>query len=80
MANEKKTDAQNLLSTGPQPGEFYRHYKGGEYEIVLRSVKEDTLEQLVSYRSIRYGGAWTRTLENFTELVNGKPRFEFQSA
>jgi hypothetical protein len=74
--HDDKDGAQELLATGPQPGERYRYYKGGEYEVVCRSVREDTLEQLVTYRSAARGGVWTRTLENFFESVNGRPRFE----
>lgn len=72
---DKGALAQELLTTGPQPGQVYEHYKGDRYEVVCRSVKEDTLEQLVSYRSLKYGYVWTRTLENWQEAVNGRPRF-----
>ncbi len=66
---DEKEFAQTRLGQGPQPGERYRHYKGGEYVIVCRSVDEATLEQLVTYRSLAKGGTWTRTLRNFTEAV-----------
>ncbi len=62
-------EAQSRCQHGPQPGEAYTHYRGGHYVIVARSVKEDTLEQLVTYRSSTYGYVWTRTLENFEEWV-----------
>lgn len=58
----------------PQPGETYRHFKGGLYEIVARSLREDTLEPLVTYRSLEDGECWTRTLENFNGSVT-KPRW-----
>lgn len=77
-----KDKAQRLLSTGPQPGELYTHYKGGRYEVVCRSVDEGTLEQLVTYKSLNNGGFWTRTVANFTQLGDGTdwpvdvPRFQ----
>ena len=66
---DPKDAAQAHLLSGPQPGEHYRHWKGGLYVVVARSVQEDTLEQLVTYRSLAKGGTWTRTLANFTERV-----------
>ncbi len=69
--NDKDMAQLRILQdgVGPQPEQRYRHYKGGEYEIVCRSVKEDTLEQLVTYRSLLKGGTWTRTLDNFLQHV-----------
>ncbi len=53
----------------------YTHYKGGKYEIRALSLKEDTLEPLVTYQSLAYGYCWTRTLNNFLEEVGGVLRF-----
>jgi hypothetical protein len=73
--DELKDLAQRQAAGGPQPGEVYRHYKGGIYSIVARSIQEDTLEPLVTYHSNLKGTNWTRTLANFTETVDwgGKP-------
>lgn len=76
--------AQKACDLGPQPGERYRHYKGGEYVVIDRAVDEPTLTPLVVYLSIARGGKWVRTAENFTQRVDehgepsptGKPRFE----
>ena len=75
--DDLKDMAQRQAIGGPQPGEVYRHYKGGIYSIVARSIKEDTLEPLVTYHSNAKGTNWTRTLENFTEVVDAAigPRF-----
>ena len=35
------------------------------------------MEEVVHYFSIVRCTRWTRTLENFFELVEGKPRFEY---
>jgi hypothetical protein len=67
--DDLKDLAQRQATGGPQPGEVYRHYKGGIYSIVARAVKEDTLEPLVIYHSNKKGTNWARTLANFTELV-----------
>lgn len=46
-------------------GERYRHYKGGEYEIVCVSVDEPTHKTLVTYKSLKDDRVWTRSLETF---------------
>lgn len=51
------------------PGQVYRHYKGGLYVIVAVSIKEDTLEPMVTYRSNKRGTCWARTLANFSDKV-----------
>ena len=68
---------QNML----QPGK-YRHYKGGEYEVLFVARHSETEEQLVVYRTL-YGDRdhWVRPLAMFTETVEVEgrevPRFEF---
>ena len=60
----------------------YRHYKGGEYEIIGIAKHSDTMEELVVYRSL-YGESqvWARPLIEFMGEVevDGKitPRFVF---
>ncbi len=59
----------------------YRHYKGGEYEVLGVVRHSETLEALVLYRAL-YGamGLWVRPAAMFSEQieVNGqsRPRFE----
>lgn len=59
----------------------YRHYKGGEYEIVGVAKHSETGEELVIYRAL-YGEKkiWARPLAMFLEEVEveGKkmPRFK----
>ena len=38
--DEMKDLAQRQTTGGPQPGEVWRHYKGGFYVIVARSLQE----------------------------------------
>ncbi|MBX3621034.1 MAG: DUF1653 domain-containing protein [Rhizobacter sp.] len=59
----------------------YRHYKGGEYELVGVARHSETLEPLVVYRPLyNSSGLWVRPHEMFfgQVLVNGAwcPRFE----
>ena len=58
----------------------YRHYKGGEYEVVSVARHSETLEPLVVYRPLYNDtGLWVRPLSMFVEevTVNGErvPRF-----
>lgn len=62
----------------------YRHYKGGEYEVIDLVRHSETEELLVLYRPL-YGemNLWVRPLTMFTESVEvaGKtvPRFAYLS-
>ncbi len=62
-----------------QPGR-YRHYKGGEYQVLGIARHSETDEELVVYRPL-YGeqGLWVRPLAMFLESVHTEqglqPRF-----
>lgn len=63
-----------------EPGR-YRHFKGGEYEVLAVATHSETHEPLVVYRPLYgAGGWWVRPLGMFLEAVahEGKtvPRFE----
>lgn len=53
----------------PKPGR-YRHYKGGEYEVVQLARHSETLAPVVVYRAL-YGerGLWVRPAEMWNEMV-----------
>ena len=58
----------------------YRHYKGGEYEVIGVARHSETEELLVVYRPLYGEGAlWVRPLQMFKEsvIVDGRevPRF-----
>ncbi len=61
----------------------YRHYKGGEYEVIELACDEATYEWLVVYRALYDTGEapsiWVRTYANFTETVDvdGLPTLRF---
>mgnify|MGYP002622418624 CR=1 FL=1 len=67
-----------------RPGR-YRHYKGGEYEVIGVARHSETLEPLVVYRPL-YGASelWVRPHAMFFEeiVVDGRrqPRFAFLGA
>ena len=58
----------------------YRHYKGGEYEVVGVARHSETLEPLVIYRPLNnQAGLWVRPYAMFFEHVEidgrSQPRF-----
>jgi hypothetical protein len=64
-----------------RPGR-YRHFKGGEYEVLGVARHSETDEALVVYRPLYgAGGLWVRPLANFRETVttDGRdvPRFQY---
>lgn len=65
----------------PKPGR-YRHFKGGEYEVLGAARHSETEELLVVYRPL-YGERrlWVRPLAMFTETVEHEgarqPRFAY---
>jgi hypothetical protein len=59
----------------PVPGR-YRHYKGGEYEVIGVARHSETDERVVVYRPLYNAtGLWVRPVAMFAEtvLVNGQP-------
>ena len=59
----------------------YRHYKGGEYEVIGVARHSESLEPLVVYRPLYNDtGWWVRPFEMFTGTVEvdgiARPRFE----
>lgn len=57
-----------------KPGK-YRHFKGGEYELLGIASHSETLESMVVYRAL-YGecGLWVRPVEMWNEIVE-KPEY-----
>ena len=53
----------------PKPGK-YRHFKGGEYELVAIATHSETLEPMVVYRALYGdGGLWVRPASMWIEPV-----------
>ena len=48
----------------------YRHFKGGEYEVIGIARHSETLEDMVVYRALYgEGGLWVRPLSMWEETV-----------
>lgn len=57
------------MASDLQPGR-YRHYKGGEYDVLGVATHSETEEPLVVYRPLYgEGGLWVRPLAMFVETV-----------
>ena len=58
----------------------YRHFKGGEYEVVCTATHSETMEKMVVYRAL-YGerGMWVRPASMWNETVvrDGKEYLRF---
>ena len=53
-----------------KPGK-YRHFKGGEYELIGIAKHSETLEPMVVYRALYgEGGLWVRPASMWTETVD----------
>lgn len=63
-----------------KPGR-YRHYKGGEYELVAVVRHSESFEPLVLYRPLHNEtGLWVRPFAMFFETIelDGQPRPRFE--
>ena len=70
----------DLPALPPTPAGRYRHYKGGEYEVLGAARHSETLEALVVYRPLASdSGWWVRPHAMFfgTVEIEGvlRPRF-----
>lgn len=52
-----------------KPG-CYRHFKGGEYEVLGTAKHSETLEEMVVYRALYgEGGLWVRPAAMWSEMI-----------
>jgi hypothetical protein len=61
----------------------YRHFKGGEYDVLMEALCSETHDKMVVYKSVQTGRIWTRSRDRWDELVTNPldpttkvPRFE----
>lgn len=57
----------------PEPGETWRHYKGGTYCVVCRAIDTVTLNVVVVYERLHQGrvdGVWVRPVGEFMGWVD----------
>ena len=77
MTSPTDDDLPPLIETPPGR---YRHYKGGEYEVLGTVRHSETLEPMTLYRAL-YGaqGLWVRPAAMFGESVeiDGRPQPRF---
>ena len=80
MTDRMPTDADLPPLITTPPGR-YRHYKGGEYQVLDTVRHSETLEPLTLYRALYgAGGLWVRPAAMFNESVqiDGQPRPRFE--
>jgi len=75
----------DLTPLSPTPRGRYRHYKGGEYEVMGVARHSETLEPLVVYRPLyNDSGWWVRPHSSFFGAIeiDGRtmPRFTLVAA
>ena len=66
-----------LTRNVPSPKQYYRHFKGGTYEVLHIGYSTDDGQQMVIYQS---GSCyvWVRPVKEFLEILpDGTPRFVF---
>lgn len=56
---------------------FYKHFKGGIYEVIGTSTHSETKEELVIYKDA-FGKLWSRPVEMFSEYGNFIPELRAQ--
>ena len=64
-----------------RPGK-YKHFKGGEYELLFLARNSETMEEMVVYRALYgEGGIWVRPAAMWNETVEKPdyygPRFRY---
>lgn len=74
-------DKKSTQRVDVKPG-LYRHFKGGDYEVIGIALHSETLEVMVIYKALYGQGlTWVRPRAMFLETVmhNGQkvPRFTF---
>lgn len=74
-------DKKSTKQVEVRPG-LYRHFKGGDYEVIGIALHSETLEVMVIYKALYGQGlTWVRPRVMFLETVmhNGQkvPRFTF---
>ena len=61
---------EDKAEEGVQPGQKYRYFKGGEYEVTGLAKHSESGEELVIYRSVQQPDVvWARPYSMFTETV-----------
>ena len=75
IANKNEIAAEDH-DTEIIPGAKYRHFKGGEYELIDVARHSETNEELVVYRSLADGKVWARPKTMFVDKAGDVRKFE----
>ena len=70
-SDDTVSDAETEIVKGAK----YRHFKGGEYELIDVACHSETNEELVIYRSLSSGQVWARPKTMFTGKAGDVRRF-----
>lgn len=72
------SDEANRPDTNVDIGQWYRHYKGGLYQVLMEVTHEGDKEPMVIYRAGN-GTLWARFKRNFHEQIeiDGEQRWRF---
>ena len=62
----------------PLPGQIFKHYKGGYYEVITMAQHTENSEKLVIYKSLNFGSIYARPIEIWNDEINGEKRFSLQ--
>lgn len=73
--SEIKPNVKEPVVTEIIEGAKYRHFKGGEYEVIALARHTETQEELVIYKSLSTGEVWARPKTVFVESVGDCQRF-----
>ena len=71
-----------MATKRPIPGDIYQHWKGKNYQVILITKDEKTLEQRVVYCPVGQDNSWSREYKEWNDIVDvieGEkvPRFKF---
>ena len=75
MPEPERTPIEEAVQETIEIGGRYRHYKGGEYEVLTLAQHTETNEELVVYKNIENGHIWARPKTIFPGDANGIKRF-----
>ena len=68
-------------ATAPKPGELWRHYKGGLYEVLMLATNEADKVSVVVYRlHDGTGDTWVRPVTSWLSTVGDGRRFTYEAA
>ncbi len=72
---EKEAETEEDKETEVVIGAKYRHFKGGEYEVIAVARHSETLEELVIYKALGGEEVWARPKSMFTGKKGDVRRF-----